>query len=196
MKRVLYVEHSTTAQLLMRRCLADLCEVTAANTLAVAFRLWDERNFDLLITDFLFREGDVFELIEHVRQTASWEQVPIVILSSSIDRILTTRMIRAGANETSPKPFASDEFRMLIKRLLASPYVRTVKETAQGVTCFQWKASGLVHQYCPELHLAVSARTKTEASQKMKALLEEHHAKGAPMGMISQESTVTHVVRS
>ena len=42
----------------------------------------------------------------------------------------------------------------------------------------------------------VSARTKAEASQKMKTLLEEHHVKGAPLGMISQESTITHIVRS
>ena len=58
MKRVLYAEDSTTSQLLMRRLLANLCELTITSTLAQAEIALLSQPYDLLITDFLFPEGD------------------------------------------------------------------------------------------------------------------------------------------
>lgn len=194
MKQVLYVEDSATAQLLMRKCLGSLCETTVISTLSAAFRAVDERHFDLIISDFLFPEGDALGFIEHVRQTRSWEKLPIVVVSASMDRMLESRMLKTGANEALPKPLITEEFRALIRRMFDEPYRHEPKAGLNGVSCFQWQANGCFHQYCPEANLTVSGATKAEAAQRMKALLDEQSDNGVALGGVSHAGVVTHVV--
>lgn len=194
MKQVLYAEDSATAQLLMRKCLGALCEPTIVSTLAGALQWLNERHFDLLITDFLFPEGDSLDLIEHVRRTKPWDKLPIVVVSASMDRMLVSRVLKAGANEALCKPLVPEEFRALVARMFDQPYLRRPSSAANGVSCFQWQAGGGFHQYCPELNLAVYGTTKAEAAAHMKSLLREHSGRGAALGAISHESIVTHLV--
>ena len=194
MKPVLYVEDSATAQLIMRKCLGALCELTIVSTLAGALQWLGERPFDLLITDFLFPEGDALGLIEHTRRTQRWDKLPIIVVSASMDRMLVSRVLRAGANEALCKPLIPEEFRALIARMLEAPYLRSPGAAVNGVSCFQWRADGRFHQYCPELNLAVSGATKAEAASRMKTQLHEHAERGVALGAISHETVVTHVV--
>ena len=194
MKHVLYVEDSGIARLLMRKCLSDLCDITMVSTLQAGFQALQEQQFDLLIADFVFPEGDALDLIEHARQSASWEKFPIIVVSSTMDRMLLNRVLKVGANEALPKPLITETFRALVERMLHDPYVRAPKDVVNGVSCFQWRANGLFHQYCPELNLAVSGATRSEAAQRMKALLKEHSEKGTPLGATSQEAVVVHMV--
>lgn len=194
MKSVLYVEDSATAQLIMRKCLGALCELTIVSTLAGATQWLDERHFALLITDFLFPEGDSLGLIEHTRKTKPWDKLPIIVVSASMDRMLVSRVLKAGANEALCKPLVPEEFRALIKRMLTEPYLREPGAAVNGVSCFQWRAGGRFHQYCPELNLAVAGATKAETASRMKAQLHEHTERGAALGAISHECIVTHVV--
>src|SRR4051794_7431466 len=110
MKRVVYVERSTTAQSLMRRCLEGVCEITGVSTLSAAFEIVNEREFDLLITDFLFSDDDVSGLIEHVRQIKPWDELPIIVISASMDKMLMSRVVKIGANDAASKPLRAEEF--------------------------------------------------------------------------------------
>lgn len=171
MKQVLYVEDSATSQLLMRKYLAGICELTITPSLRMAVSLLGERQFDLLISDFLFPEGDALDLIQQARKTDALKAMPIIVISSSMDGALLSRVLKAGANEGLSKPLNTAEFRNVVTRMLNEPYVRSMERAISSVTCFQWASRGVIFQYCPELNLTVSGQTKDEVSRQMQAAL-------------------------
>jgi len=195
MKQVLYVEDSATSQLLMRKYLAGMCELTVTPSLRMAASLLSERSFDLLVTDFLFPEGDALDLMQQVRKTEAIKAMPIVVVSSSMDGALLGRILKAGANEGMSKPLATAEFRSVVMRMLDAPYVRSLEHEICSVACFQWVSRGIISQFCPELNLTVSGPTKGEVTQRMLAALQERLAQGVDIGYTTHEAVVTHVVQ-
>jgi CheY-like chemotaxis protein len=195
MKQVLYVEDSATSQLLMRKYLAGICDLTITPSLRMAVSLLAERQFDLLISDFLFPEGDALDLIQQARKTEALKAMPVIVISSSMDGALLSRVLKAGANEGLSKPLNTAEFRMVVTRMLSDPYVRSMEKTICSVTCFQWVTRGVVSQYCPELNLTLTGATKEEVTKQMQAALQLRLAQGAELGFTNHESLVTHVVQ-
>ena len=90
----------------------------------------------MLITDFLFPKGDVLGLIEQVRKTKAWDKLPIVVVSASRDRMLVSRVLKAGANEALCKPLIPEEFRQLIKCMLSSPIFVSPEPRSMGSPAF------------------------------------------------------------
>jgi CheY-like chemotaxis protein len=195
MKQVLYVEDSATSQLLMRKYLAGLCDLTITPSLRMATSLLAERSFDLLITDFLFPEGDALDLMQQVRKTETIRTIPILVVSSSMDGALLSRVLKAGANEGMSKPLSTAEFRSVVVRMLEAPYVRSPENAICSVTCFQWAMRGTISQFCPELNLTISGPSKDDVSKRMRAALAERLAQGMDLGYTSHEAVVTHVVQ-
>jgi CheY-like chemotaxis protein len=195
MKQALYVEDSATSQLLMRKYLAGLCELTITPSLSMASSLLAERRFDLMISDFLFPEGDALELIRQVRLIDAIKTMPVIVVSSSMDGALLSRVLKAGANEGMSKPLPTAEFRVVVMRMLEDPYVRSLERAICSVTCFQWATRGAVSQFCPELNLTITGRTKDDVSKRMLAALQERLAQGTDLGYTSHEVVVTHVVQ-
>jgi CheY-like chemotaxis protein len=195
MKQVLYVEDSATSQLLMRKYVAGMCELTITPSLRMALSMLTERKFDLLISDFLFPEGDALDLIQLARKNDATKDLPIIVISGSMDGALLSRVLKAGANEGLSKPLATEEFRAVVTRMLSAPYVRSLEQAISSVTCFQWAVRGTISQYCPELNLLFSAPTKDEVSKRMLVALQEQLAQGADIGYTNHEVVVTHVVQ-
>lgn len=195
MKQVLYVEDSATSQLLMRKYLAGICELTITPSLRMAVSLLAERHFDLLISDFLFPEGDALDLIQQARKTEALKAMPVIVISSSMDGALLSRVLKAGANEGLSKPLNTTEFRNVVIRMLNDPYVRSMERAICSVTCFQWVSRGTVFQYCPELALTLSGVTKEEVTKQMQSALQMRLAQGSELGFTNHESLVTHVVQ-
>ncbi len=195
MKQVLYVEDSATSQLLMRKYLASICELTITPSLRMAVSLIAERPFDLLIADFLFPEGDALDLLQHVRRTEATKTMPIIVVSSSMDGALLSRVLKAGASEGMSKPLATAEFRAVVLRMLEEPYVRSLESAICSVTCFQWAIRGTISQFCPELNLTVTGPTKEEVANRMVAAIRERLAQGSDLGYTNHEVVVTHVVQ-
>jgi CheY-like chemotaxis protein len=195
MKQVLYVEDSATSQLLMRKYVAGMCELTITPSLRMALSLLAERKFDLLISDFLFPEGDALDLIQLARKNEATKDLPVIVISGSMDGALLSRVLKAGANEGLSKPLVTDEFRAVVTRMLSAPYMRSLERAISSVTCFQWAVRGTVSQYCPELNLLFSGPTKDEVSKRMLVALQEHLAHGADIGYTNHETVVTHVVQ-
>ena len=195
MKQVLYVEDSATSQLLMRKYVAGMCELTITPSLRMAMSLLSERKFDLLISDFIFPEGDALDLIQLSRKSEATKDMPIIVISGSMDGALLSRVLKAGANEGLSKPLATDEFRAVVTRMMSDPYVRSMERAICSVTCFQWAVRGSVSQYCTELNLLFTAATKDEVSKQMLAALQERLTQGADVGYTNHEMVVTHVVQ-
>ena len=195
MKQVLYVEDSATSQLLMRKYLAGMCELTITPSLRMAVSLLAERSFDLLLSDFIFPEGDALDLIQLTRKTEATKAMPIIVVSGSMDGALLSRVLKAGANEGLSKPLATAEFRAVVMRMLEAPYVRSLDRAICSVTCFQWVTRGTVSQFCPELNLMIAGPTKDDVSKRMLAALQERLAQGVELGYTNHEVVLTHVVQ-
>jgi len=195
MKQVLYVEDSATSQLLMRKYLAGICDLTITPSLRMAASLLAERTFDLLISDFLFPEEDALDLIQQARRTDALKAMPVVVISSSMDGALLSRVLKAGANEGLSKPLNTAEFRSVVTRMLSEPYVRSMERTICSVTCLQWAMRGIIFQFCPELNLTVSGATKEEVTRQMQTALQDRLAQGTELGYTNHEALVTHVVQ-
>ena len=111
MNEVLYVEDSTTSQMLMKKYLEKMAMLTIASSLDAAIQLLRERRFNLMIADYNFPEGNSLQLIQHVRSSPVHHQMPVIVISSSMDGPMLTRILRAGANDGQEKPLRVIEFR-------------------------------------------------------------------------------------
>jgi CheY-like chemotaxis protein len=196
MKQVLYVEDSATSQLLMRKYLQAACELTITPSPRSGIALAEARAFDLVITDYLFPEGDALDLITRLRRTKNARQLPIVVVSSSMDPALQNRVLKAGANDGMSKPLPTVEFRALIEQMLTDPYVRTPEKSVTSLPCFQWLLRGEHYEFCPELALQLSGPDRDEVSRRMSAAIREKLSSGTVLGFITHEKIITHVVQA
>lgn len=197
MNEVLYVEDSATSQVLMRKYIEGIVSLTVVPSLDAAIQLLRERRFNLMITDYNFPEGNSLQLIQYVKTSPMHHQMPVVVVSSSMDGPMLTRILRAGANDGMAKPLRLAEFRALVERMLAAPYVRSLDHPVIDVSCFQWRTHAGVHEYCPELNLLVTGATREEAGDCMRLALQEHsRGGGATLGNTSDELIVRHMVHS
>jgi CheY-like chemotaxis protein len=194
---VLYVEDSTTAQVLMRKYLEGIAMLTIAPSLDAAIQLLRERRFKLMIADYNFREGKSLQLIQYVRTSPMHHQMPVIVISSSMDGPMLTRILRAGANDGQAKPLHVAEFRTLVTQMLSAPYVRSLEHPVIDVTCFQWRSHLGVHEFCPELNLMVTGATREESVDQMRAALQQHGGReDVTLGNISDELIVRHMINS
>lgn len=197
MNEVLYVEDSTTSQILMRKYVEGIAALTIASSLDAAVQLLRERRFRLMIADYNFPEGNSLQLIQYVRTSPMHHQMPVIVISSSMDGPMLTRILRAGANDGLAKPLRIAEFRAMVTRMLTTPYVRSLENPVVDVFCFQWRSHLGVHQFCPELNLMVTGATKEEADDQMRAALDEYRGhEGVTLGTITDEIIVRHMISS
>lgn len=196
MKEVLYVEDSTTSQILMRRFLEGIAELTIASSLDAALQLLREHRFDLMIADYNFPEGNSVQLIQYVRSAPMHHKMPVIVVSSSMGAPMLTRILKIGANDGQAKPLKPADFRALVTRMLSAPYVRRLEHPVIDVSCFQWRSSLGIHQFCPELNLTITGPTIEDVTERMGAALNQPRASGVPMGNIGDELIVRHMVDS
>ena len=196
MSEVLYVEDSTTSQILMRRFLEGIAELTIASSLEAALQLLREHRFDLMVADYNFPEGNSLQLIQFVRSAPMHHKMPVIVVSSSMGAPMLTRILKIGANDGLAKPLKPADFRATVVRMLAKPYVRHLEHPVVDVSCFQWRSSQGIHQFCPELNLTITGPTSEDVAERMRAALQQHGAGDGKMGNIAEELIVRHMVDS
>ncbi len=195
MKRILYIEDSVTSQLIVRRILSGKNEVVIAPTPRAGNVLLDQSNYDLVITDFLFPQGDALDLIVPLRQKKSPSELPIIAVSGSMDAALVNRLLKAGVNACLCKPIKPPEFLMLVERMLLEPFIDHYSNAVNTVNCFQWFAHGAYHEYCPELQQYLTGKDRNDLSQRMQVLLHEQASQGTPLGFTTQERVRSYLVQ-
>ena len=90
--------------------------VTAADgeqALAIAF----SRSPDLCLIDVMMPKLDGYEVTERLRANDSLAEVPVILLTASVDEAAVDRGFAAGADEYMTKPFAPRE---LVRRVAAA----------------------------------------------------------------------------
>ena len=195
MKEVFYVEDSALSQVLLRKYLGSLCNLTVVGDLRAAEAVLKDRSFDLLITDFMFREGTALDFIRNTRRRFSIEQMPIIVISGAMDPILTSQVMQAGANDTFSKPLKAAEFKTAVERMLQTPYVKSHENAVVGVRCFQWKIDDCFFQFCPELNFTTSGATAKEAGQLMRKAVQDRASEGQKLGLTNNEAIAMHIVQ-
>jgi two-component system, chemotaxis family, chemotaxis protein CheY len=196
MKKILYVEDSVTAQKMMHTLLEGVGDITVASTLTTARAELEKGSHDLLIVDYLLPQGDALDFVRLARQNAPATVLPIVVISGSMDRLMLSDALKAGANDAFAKPLRAMEFRTAIELLLDQPYVRSITHGVTGVRCFQWTSNGTHFQFNPDLGLLTSAATKEAASAQMLAALKKRADAGVELGAATHERIVTHIIES
>jgi two-component system chemotaxis response regulator CheY len=118
--RVLVVDGSTG----MRRILVSTLkrqgyhEIVEASTGAEGLAALSADPVDLIVTDWLTREGDGLEFVRAARASEPARHVPILMITARATRDNILAAVRAGANGYIVKPFAPDTLRERIEALV------------------------------------------------------------------------------
>ena len=109
---VLIVDDSATARaLLSTRLKRYNFRVSVAENGQTALALLKANpDIGLMITDYNMPDIDGFELTRRIRSTIGSHQLRIIGISSSTDRLLSARFLKAGGNDFIMRPFIDEEF--------------------------------------------------------------------------------------
>jgi CheY-like chemotaxis protein len=185
MPAVLFIEDSRTFQRLMTKYLPDDYELTVLDNLSAGWESIQSRKYDLIITDFLFPQGDAFELIFQVRHRFSPQQLPVIVLTSVADRFLISKLFVAGVNATISKPPNVPAFRELVANMIAEPWVLRPDFPAEDAHLFSWGTADEFIVFCPNLNLFTRAPTQQAALDEMQARIRQHSLAGDRIPVIT-----------
>jgi DNA-binding response OmpR family regulator len=71
----------------------------------------------VIVMDVMLPYVSGFELISEIRQTAGWDRVPVIMLTSKSQERDILRAFDAGVNDYVVKPFRPEEFVARVRRL-------------------------------------------------------------------------------
>ncbi|KQV83185.1 response regulator [Rhizobium sp. Root1220] len=109
---VLIVDDSPTARaLLSSRLRRYNFRVSTAESGAKALEILKaDRDIGLVITDYNMPDIDGFELTRRIRSSIGSHELRIIGVSSSSNRLLSARFLKAGGNDFMLRPFIDEEF--------------------------------------------------------------------------------------
>lgn len=109
---VLIVDDSATARALLTSRLKryNFRVSSAENGVAAIELLKKNPDISLVITDYNMPDIDGFELTRRIRHVRGSHQLRVIGVSSSNDRLLSARFLKAGGNDFMMRPFIDEEF--------------------------------------------------------------------------------------
>ena len=116
--RILLVEdHQDTARVLRRVLEHAGYAVAHASTIAEAFELTTQRDFDLVVSDLGLPDGSGLDLMRHLHTTRGWTGVALSGFGMDDDRAASSA---AGFSEHLTKPVDWPQLRGVIERVIAA----------------------------------------------------------------------------
>ena len=120
MKNVLIVEDSKAIRSLIRIALeeaGDMITAEASNGFE-ALKMLPTRKFDLIITDINMPDINGLELIGFVKANPSYQEIPLIIVSTEKSDEDKKRGMALGAMGYIVKPFRKEELVTVVKKAL------------------------------------------------------------------------------
>jgi putative two-component system response regulator len=120
-ERLLIVDDSRSVLSLMSITLGQLPSVEIDTCLSwnTAWTKCLNTQYDALIVDYFLPEGDGISLVRCLREREDYRTIPIVMVTSALDRETRFAALSAGVNDFLTKPFDSFELQARIVNLLA-----------------------------------------------------------------------------
>src|SRR3954471_11122539 len=114
--RVLIADDDPISRRLLERTL-ELWgyEVTAARDGTEAWRFFEERDYPLVISDWIMPGMDGLELVRRIRACPRPGYVYVIMLAASSHRREAVEGMTAGADDYVAKPFDRDELRVRLR---------------------------------------------------------------------------------
>ncbi len=105
--KLLVVDDSSTMRRIIKNTLGRLGhkEVEEAENGAEAWKKLEEKNFDVLITDWNMPEMNGLELVKKVRSNEKYEDMPIIMVTTEGGKAEVITALKAGVNNYIVKPF-------------------------------------------------------------------------------------------
>lgn len=118
---ILIVDDSRSSLAFLAHRLGELGEhrIEAFIDPVAALARCGEVQFDLVLLDNVMPAMDGVELTRRLRAAPAYRTVPVIMVTSDVDRELRLEAIAAGANDFVPKPFDSVELKARVRNLLA-----------------------------------------------------------------------------
>ena len=118
-KTLIIAEDDESIRLVTSRYLQDLgYEIFMATNLKELWKLIESNKGDLLITDVMLPDGELFDILPQIVEYR--ENLPVIVVSAKNNLQTAISATRQGAYEYLPKPFDLDELQKLIKKALES----------------------------------------------------------------------------
>ncbi|MBK1875878.1 ATP-binding protein [Pelagicoccus mobilis] len=117
---VLLVEDNEDLLLFMKSKLGEEFEILQAADGAEGFRVADEANPDLIITDVMMPEMDGFELCRKIKSESNTSHIPVIMLTAKSAEEHSVEGIEAGADAYFPKPVKLRQLKARVQNLLES----------------------------------------------------------------------------
>jgi len=76
------------------------------------------KQIDLVISDYNMPQMNGVELVKNIRNMSRYESVPILILSTEIDKTAKENAQKAGITAWIKKPFVMDEFLKIVQKAI------------------------------------------------------------------------------
>lgn len=88
-------------------------------------------SIDLILSDVMMPEMNGFELLEYVKKTDGFHQIPVLVLTALADHHDKMKALTAGVDDYLTKPFHHDELNARISYLLTNHFERQQWEVEQ-----------------------------------------------------------------
>jgi two-component system nitrogen regulation response regulator GlnG len=118
-KTLIIAEDDESIRLVTSRYLQDLgYEIFMATNLKELWKLIESNKGDVLITDVILPDGELFDILPQIVEYR--ENLPVIVVSAKNNLQTAISATKQGAYEYLPKPFDLDELQKLIKKALES----------------------------------------------------------------------------
>ncbi|MDC0247094.1 nitrogen regulation protein NR(I) [OCS116 cluster bacterium] len=118
-KTLIIAEDDESIRLVTSRYLQDLgYEIFIATNLKELWKLIESNEGDVLITDVMLPDGELFDILPQIVEYR--ENLPVIVVSAKNNLQTAISATKQGAYEYLPKPFDLDELQKLIKKALES----------------------------------------------------------------------------
>jgi len=195
-KRILYIEDNATVQLIVKRQLAKLGEVSAAGDLKEGRLLLRERSFDLLLSDLYLPDGEAFELVFEIRRQHSPEQFPVILVSASMDQLARAKSFRLGANDCFAMPTPWPVLLGAVERMLARPYVGSAEVNGVSATYVEGRIDSRFWLFCPEFNLFLEGDNPEGLRDTLAQRVKADTAAGTGLPFVRNVRVSEHLIKT
>ena len=118
-KTLIIAEDDESIRLVTSRYFQDLgYEIFIATNLKELWKLIESNKGDVLITDVMLPDGELFDILPQIVEYR--ENLPVIVVSAKNNLQTAISATKQGAYEYLPKPFDLDELQKLVKKALES----------------------------------------------------------------------------